>query len=142
MNKNKKVIKCNNSNLAEACVFMLGAPSPYDGQEVDAFIVSVRDSLKQNSGFKQIKGKVQFFDGLQITPPFSQDQFIWGKGNKRAKLGHQFISIHTVHNKNDKYQTYDESLEPEINSVLKSIDSNRAFSLTQLIFQYVNRFQF
>ena len=141
---NKKVKKCTNSNLVEACVFMLGSPSAYEEQEISAFIVSIKDKLKNNEGFKQIKGNVKINPETSkpIIPPFSQDQFMWDNNTKIARLGHQFISIHTIHKTSNKYQTYNESLKPVVGDILDSINDERSFNLSQLIFQYVNRFQF
>jgi len=141
----KVVTYCTNSTITEAWAIALGLPGEPDTEEVEALAYCGR---KHFGTFQRIPSVVLMQrPKSDPVPPFWQQQLSWDDGRLLARIGHRYLSVHYLKKADDRYQTYETSLQPAVSGWLDTYDetligTREQYPIDRVGFGYVNTFHF
>ncbi len=135
---------CKNPAITEAWAVIQGLPAPHDDVEINAVIHATQKSIP---ALKRMPSIVVIQKQEGPVPAFWHSQYSWGADRYRTRIGHQYLSIHYIQQQEQKYETYQKSLEPEVKRLLKiwkstASTTNSSRPLDRLGFGYINTFTF
>jgi hypothetical protein len=138
-----EVAYCTNSTITEAWAVIAGLPTPLDLVEEVLIWKSANRRIPElalEEAIVAVKGNPQ------VAPPFWKSQVSWQGGERMARFGHRFLSIHYRPQRPNLYRTYEESVRPSIETWLEIVRSSGADLVDESIdvvgFGYVNQFAF
>lgn len=141
----KVVTYCTKSTITEAWVMALGLPGEPDTEEVGALALFGR---KRFGAFQRIPSVVLMQrPKSDPVPPFWQQQLSWDDGRLLARIGHHYLSVHYLQKADERYQTYEKSLQPAVSGWLDTynetlIGTREQYPIDRIGFGYVNTFHF
>lgn len=141
----KKVKYCQKSTITEAWVVIRGIPTKISENDPAIYLHSLQKNIPE---IKKQPSVVFVQDRGDSTPPFWSNQFSWNKDKYLIRFGHQYLSLHFVKHAEDKYETYDKTLAPEIKKACSlwketfSQETDNKRNLDRIGFGYINTFSF
>ena len=141
----KVVTYCTNSTITEAWATVLGLPAEPDTAEVGAIAHFGR---KRFGNFQRIPSVVLMQrPKSDPVPPFWEQQLSWEDGRLLARIGHRYLSVHYLKKADERYQTYEKSLQPAVFGWLETYDETligprEQYPIDRIGFGYVNTFHF
>ena len=142
------VKKCENSNLIEASLTLLGEPKRYQKDSHLGFREHIKKYLREENNLSSLKSerinsaRLTREDENGMVLPYLDRQFTIKDKNKTYRTGHQIAGFHTTHESdNNRYTTYDSEIAPYIESFIEKINEfNNRFNVIEMVFCYVNSF--
>lgn len=141
----KDITYCTNSTIIEAWAVIIGFPGKVDSQESEAIVYNARKVF----GDFETQPSVVFVErsGIEAVPAFWRQQLAWQNGTYLARVGHRYLSVHFIKRHEQKYETYDMSLKPQIEHWLSAFQNTlagvpNAYPIERVGFGYVNEFFF
>lgn len=142
--KSQKVVKlCKNSTITEAWFVVGGVPAKIENDELGAINVSAQKTVK---GLKTVPTIVLAPQTNEPQLPFWTTQFSYKSDQRQARVGHNYLSVHTISNPQNQYSGYSSALKPDIEEWLKvvssALKSKEKFKINTISFGYINTFEF
>lgn len=140
----QRVKYCTNSTISEAWALIQGLPAPLNDLEDKALL---HVAAPQFPNIKKVPSLVFAQTDAGLTAPFWNSQLSWDEGKYQARVGHRYLSAHFIKNSKSKYESYEETLEPQIKKWLelypKVCQGNRGdYAIGKIASGYINRFEF
>lgn len=141
-----KVSYCRDSTITEAWALIVGTPGKVSAAETGHLEISASKELGE---FEPVPMFIFIEEGKDknIVPPYWMRQLSWKNSEYSARLGHRFLSVHYLKKDGFKYETYEKSLKPQIDSWLNAYKETsealkKRYPITKVGFGYVNTFYF
>jgi uncharacterized protein (TIGR04255 family) len=136
---------CENSTITEAWAVIRGVAGKVDEAEAGAVTVNARKLFGEFQG----QPSIVLVEGQspEAVPPFWREQLLWNNGKNLARIGHRYLSVHYIQKGGEKYRTYDDSLQPEIEKWLEAYEealegTKEPYPIDRISFGYINTFVF
>ena len=126
---------------------MQGAPGEIQDSDAGAL---ENIASKKIGGFKKQPSLVfveRSKEQDEPVPAFWHKQLSWNNDTYRSRFGHRYLSVHFVKQGENKYEKFEESLEPQITNWLdaykETVSGQREhYPIEKIIFGYINLFRF
>jgi hypothetical protein len=144
-NAMKTVTYCTHSTITEAWGLILGLPGKPDEEEVSALAHWGRKRFGHLQKLPSVV--VMQWPNADLVSPFWQQQLTWDESRLLARIGHRYLSVHFLKKGDERYRTYQESLQPAVAGWLETYDetllgTREQYPVDRIGFGYVNTFQF
>lgn len=143
MKNMKDVTYCTESTITEAWAVIIGLPGKIDDGEP---AVALHHAQKVIGDF-EVQPSFVFVEqrDIEAVPAFWRQQLTWEQGTYLARIGHRYLSVHFLKKEERKYETFDASLQPQIDHWLDVFretlaGSRNAYPIERVGFGYVNVF--
>lgn len=139
----KAVSHCANSTITEAWFILQGAPAKYDEDEIGSLNTEAK---KRFPDLMRKPSVVLTHRTEQPQQPFWTSQLAWNGLKNQARIGHKYLSVHSLCGPSTPYEGFTKSLRPAIESWLSIFNEKIAkpenFVISNIAFGYLNTFTF
>jgi hypothetical protein len=137
---------CENSTITEAWAVVHGTPGLVQDSEAGA----LENYASKKIGKFETKPSVVIFevkDKDNAVPSFWRRQLSWNNDIHRCRIGHRYLSVHFLKQGDRKYETYEQSLKPQIEQWLNCYKETvsgqqEQYPIEKVLFGYINLFKF
>jgi uncharacterized protein (TIGR04255 family) len=134
---------CKNSTITEAWFTLQGVPAKFEPDEIGSINTAAKRRIPH---LLTIPTLLVRSESKSLEPAFWSTNFSWNNGQFQSRIGHKYLSVHTICSSEKKYVDYTSTMKPQIelwlDIVSKQVQDPVSFQIGSITYGYINTFEF